>query len=111
MSPNRTKQTKIRWTDAEHQLAVSACPDRHLASWLRDMALAGGQRSRLRRSAKADPALLLQLSKIGNNLNQSARRLNIRNDLSQTERTFLFRNLASIEADLNAIRDLVENPS
>ena len=103
MPKHRSVQTKIRWTHAEHEQAISLCPERSLAPWLRELALAAGRPSRKIRSAKADPILLLQISKIGNNFNQVARRLNVRKDLTQSERTRLFHNLADIQADLRVI--------
>ncbi|MEM7358847.1 MAG: MobC family plasmid mobilization relaxosome protein [Pseudomonadota bacterium] len=102
MSEKRTKISRIRWTDDEIATARANCPQRQLAPWLRALALEGAfPNPRLPRS---DPALLRQLAAIGNNLNQIARRVNWRSELSDADRTRILLSLHNISTELSALR-------
>ena len=72
----RTKEIKIRLTETEHQRLLDRCDRTHLAEWLRHLGL-GEHTSRKRRVPSVAPELLRQVSGIGNNLNQIARRTNV----------------------------------
>ena len=66
----RKREIKIRLTEEEYLEIRARCDRARLAEWLRELAL--GQRKR-RQTPTVDPALLRQISAIGNNLNQIAR--------------------------------------
>ncbi|WP_264884032.1 MobC family plasmid mobilization relaxosome protein [Enterobacter roggenkampii] len=70
----RTKEIKIRLTESEHERLLARCDRAHLAEWLRSLGL-GEHVLRRRCVPDVDPALLRQVTGIGNNLNQIARKL------------------------------------
>jgi hypothetical protein len=71
----RGKSVKIRVTESEFQGLKDRCDGAALAPWMRETCL--GERTLKRANVpKVDPALLRQLSGIGNNLNQIARVVN-----------------------------------
>ena len=63
----RTKEIKIRLTENEHERLLARCDRAHLAEWLRSLGL-GEHVLRRRRVPDVDPALLRQVTGIGNNL-------------------------------------------
>jgi len=95
----RTKEIKIRMTVTEHQRLLERCDRLHLAEWLRQLGL-GEQTSRKRPVPEVAPELLRQVSGIGNNLNQIARRLNQSDSLTSSERVSLFSLLNSLDRQL-----------
>jgi hypothetical protein len=100
----RTKEIKIRLTETEHQRLLDRCDRTHLAEWLRQLGL-GEHTSRKRRMPDVAPELLRQVSGIGNNLNQIARRLNQTDSLTPSERASLLVVLTSLDRQLG---DLLE---
>ena len=98
----RTKEIKIRLTDTEHQRLLDRCDRTHLAEWLRQLGL-GEHTSRRRRVPEVAPELLRQVSGIGNNLNQIARRLNQLDGLNPTERVSLLAVLNSLDRNLGEL--------
>ncbi|MEB6472832.1 MobC family plasmid mobilization relaxosome protein, partial [Klebsiella michiganensis] len=100
----RTKEIKIRLTETEHQRLLDRCDRTHLAEWLRLLGL-GEHTSRKRRVPEVAPELLRQVSGIGNNLNQIARRLNQTDSLTPSERASLLVVLTSLDSQLG---DLLE---
>ena len=98
----RTKEIKIRLTETEHQLLLERCDRTHLAEWLRHLGL-GEHTSRKRRVPSVAPELLRQVSGIGNNLNQIARRLNQLDGLTPTERVSLLAVLNSLDRNLGEL--------
>ena len=98
----RTKEIKIRMTDTEHQRLLERCDRLHLAEWLRQLGL-GEHTSRRRRVPEVAPELLRQVSGIGNNLNQIARRLNQLDGLNPTERVSLLAVLNSLDRNLGEL--------
>jgi len=98
----RTKEIKIRLTETEHQLLLDRCDRTHLAEWLRQLGL-GEHTSRKRRVPEVAPELLRQVSGIGNNLNQIARRLNQPDSLTPAERVSLFALLNSLDRQLGEL--------
>ncbi|MCP5853703.1 MobC family plasmid mobilization relaxosome protein [Klebsiella pneumoniae] len=101
----RTKEIKIRLTETEHQRLLDRCDRTHLAEWLRQLGL-GEHTSRKRRVPDVAPELLRQVSGIGNNLNQIARRLNQTDSLTPSERASLLVVLTSLDRQLG---DLLEH--
>ena len=100
----RTKEIKIRLTETEHQRLLDRCDRTYLAEWLRHLGL-GEHTSRKRRVPSVAPELLRQVSGIGNNLNQIARRLNQTDTLTPSERASLLVVLTSLDRQLG---DLLE---
>jgi hypothetical protein len=97
-------EIKIRLTETEHQRLLDRCDRTHLAEWLRQLGL-GEHTSRKRRVPDVAPELLRQVSGIGNNLNQIARRLNQADSLTPSERASLLVVLTSLDRQLG---DLLE---
>jgi len=98
----RTKEIKIRMTETEHQRLLERCDRLHLAEWLRQLGL-GEQTSRKRPVPEVAPELLRQVSGIGNNLNQIARRLNQYDSLTPSERVSLLSILNSLDRQLGEL--------
>lgn len=101
----RTREIKIRLTDSEHQRLIDRCDRTHLAEWLRQLGL-GEHTTRKRRLPDVAPELLRQVSGIGNNLNQIARRLNQLDGLNSTERVSLLAVLNSLDRNLAELLEL-----
>ncbi|MBJ5970299.1 plasmid mobilization relaxosome protein MobC, partial [Salmonella enterica subsp. enterica serovar London] len=89
-------------TETEHQRLLDRCDRTHLAEWLRQLGL-GEHTSRRRRVPEVAPELLRQVSGIGNNLNQIARRLNQLDGLNPTERVSLLAVLNSLDRNLGEL--------
>jgi len=98
----RTKEIKIRLTDTEHQRLLDRSDRTHLAEWLRQLGL-GEHTSRKRRLPEVAPELLRQVSGMGNNLNQIARRLNQTDSLTPSERVSLLSILNSLDRQLSEL--------
>ena len=98
----RTKEIKIRMTETEHQRLLERCERSHLAEWLRQLGL-GEQISRKRPVPEVAPELLRQVSGMGNNLNQIARRLNQSDSLTPSERVSLLSILNSLDRQLGEL--------
>ena len=98
----RTKEIKIRMTETEHQRLLERCDRLHLAEWLRQLGL-GEQTSRKRPVPEVAPELLRQVSGMGNNLNQIARRLNQSDSLTPSERVSLLSILNSLDRQLGEL--------
>lgn len=98
----RTREIKIRLTDSEHQRLIDRCDRTHLAEWLRQLGL-GEHNARKRRLPDVAPELLRQVSGIGNNLNQIARRLNQLDGLNPTDRVSLLAVLNSLDRNLGEL--------
>jgi len=98
----RTKEIKIRMTETEHQRLLERCDRLHLAEWLRQLGL-GEHMSRKRPVPEVAPELLRQVSGMGNNLNQIARRLNQSDSLTPSERVSLLSILNSLDRQLGEL--------
>lgn len=98
----RTKEIKIRVTDSEHQRLLDRCDRTHLAEWLRQLGL-GEHTSRKRRMPEVAPELLRQVSGVGNNLNQIARRLNQLEGLNSQQCVSLLAVLNSLDRQLSEL--------
>lgn len=101
----RTKEIKIRVTDSEHQRLLDRCDRTHLAEWLRQLGL-GEHTSRKRRMPEVAPELLRQVSGVGNNLNQIARRLNQLEGLNSQQCVSLLALLNSLDRQLGELLEL-----
>jgi len=98
----RTKEIKIRMTETEHQRLLERCDRTHLAEWLRQLGL-GEYTARKRPVPEVAPELLRQVSGMGNNLNQIARRLNQSDSLTPSERVSLLSILNSLDRQLGEL--------
>ncbi len=74
MSEKRTKSIKIRVLNKEYDELLHRCNKGRLAKWMREVCL--DEAPDMQISTKVDPALLRQIARIGNNLNQIARAVN-----------------------------------
>ena len=98
----RTKEIKIRLTESEHERLLARCDRAHLAEWLRSLGL-GVHVLRRRRVPDVDPALLRQVTGIGNNLNQIARKLHGLDSLSAHQQVSLLVVLTSLDRQLSEL--------
>ena len=98
----RTKEIKIRLTESEHERLLARCDRAHLAEWLRSLGL-GEHVLRRRRVPDVDPALLRQVTGIGNNLNQIARKLHGLDSLSAYQQVSLLAVLTSLDRQLSEL--------
>lgn len=98
----RTKEIKIRLTYSEHQRLLDRCDRTHLAEWLRQLGL-GEHMSRKRRMPEVAPELLRQVSGVGNNLNQIARRLNQLEGINPQQCVSLLAVLNSLDRQLGEL--------
>lgn len=83
----RTKEIKIRMTETEHQRLLGL----------------GEHTSRKRPVPEVAPELLRQVSGMGKNLNQIARRLNKSDSLTPSERVSLLSILSSLDRQLGEL--------
>lgn len=94
LGEKRNKEIKIRLTQTEFE-ELNARRTKNLAGWMRDLAL-GATPIR-----QADAALVRQVARIGNNLNQIARHVN-------TERHIDSSMLAALNESNTLLRNLLE---
>jgi len=115
----RTKKLTVRMTEEEWQSAqrLAEALDRPLAVAMREWAIGKGDELKLKRKPKkiihlADPELIREVAKIGNNLNQMARALNLliqKNKFSASEAIAPLSELAAIERDLKELLEFVKD--
>jgi len=104
----RTKRVEIQFTETEYEQLLERKTKACLAEWIRETCLESELSKKIKLVPKVDPALLVSLSKIGGNLNQIARHLNMDRTLSAQEKVKALLELASIE---NSLDILVKNNS
>jgi len=100
---NRNKEIKIRLTQEEYEQLLQRKTKARLAEWVRETCLGSDLSKKAKSVPKIDPDLLITLSKIGSNLNQIARYLNMDRTLSVQEKIKALLELASIEQSLGEI--------
>jgi len=100
---NRNKEIKVRLTQEEYEQLLQRKTKARLAEWVRETCLGSELSKKAKSVPKVDPALLIALSKIGSNLNQIARHLNMDRTLSAQEKIKALLELASIEQSLGEI--------
>lgn len=98
----REKIIKIRATDDEYSALMDRSPKPRLAEWMREYCL-GAKVPRANQVPNVDPALLRQLSGMGNNLNQMARAIHSQ-DWQPVDRVQIIAALSSIQRELNLMR-------
>jgi len=99
----RTKKIEVRVSEAEYSLLLERKTKARLAEWVRDTCLGSELSKKAKSVPKVDPTLLVALSKIGGNLNQIARHLNMDRTLSAQEKVKVLLELTSIEQFLGAL--------
>jgi len=99
----RTKKIEVRVSETEYSLLLKRKTKARLAEWVRETCLGSEPSKKARSVPKVDPALLVALSKIGGNLNQIARHLNMDRTLSAQEKVKALLELASIEQSLGEL--------
>jgi len=99
----RTKRVEVQFTEEEYSLLLEKKTKARLAEWVRETCLGSEPSKKVKPIPKVDPALLVALSKIGGNLNQIARHLNMDRTLSAQEKVKVLLELASIEQSLGEL--------
>jgi len=99
----RTKRVEVQFTKEEYSLLLERKTKARLAEWVRETCLGSEPSKKAKPVPKVDPALLVALSKIGGNLNQIARHLNMDDTLSAQEKVKALLELASIEQSLGEL--------
>lgn len=95
----RSLTIKFRVTPVEHSKLMACKTTHYLATWCRDRLLENDTvepRSKRRDVPLVDPRLLRGQAAIGNNLNQIARRLNTRHDLSPQEKLLMLNEMIDL---------------
>jgi len=99
----RTKRVEVQFTEEEYEQLLQKKTKARLAEWVRDACLGSELSKKAKPVPKIDPALLVALSKIGGNLNQIARHLNMDRTLSAQDKVKALLELASIENNLDTV--------
>jgi len=103
----RTASIKIRVTDSEKEALRKKSEYKNLAAWMRDFCLGAVDAKRRQANRPAppvDPALIREVAKIGNNVNQLARAVNA-GTLGEAHAVELLSQLAIIETALKDLRE------
>lgn len=103
MVNKRTKKIEIRVSKAEYEQLLQRKTKARLAEWVRETCLGSELSKKAKPVPKIDPALLITLSKIGGNINQIARHLNMDRTLSAQEKVKVLLELTSIEQSLGEL--------
>jgi len=99
----RTKRVEIQFTEEEYEQLLQRKTKPRLAEWIRNTCLRSEPSKKAKPLPKIDPALLVALSKIGSNLNQIAKHLNMDRTLSAQEKVKVLLELTSIEQSLGEL--------
>jgi len=99
----RIKRVEVQFTEAEYEQLLQRKTKARLAEWVRETCLGSELSKKAKPAPKIDPALLVALSKIGGNLNQIARHLNMDRTLSAQEKVKALLELTSIEQSLGEL--------
>lgn len=97
----RTKSIKVWLTPDEHQQLLERKTSPELATWVRQVCLDEKPNRRLYK--KVDPELLKQLGRIGGNLNQLAKYVNVHSQNDTVNHLQLVTELAIIREALNGL--------
>ncbi len=101
----RERMLTIRVTDDEHARLLERCEGKQLAVWMRRVCL-GEPVARSGKLPTLALPLLRQLAAIGNNLNQTARKVNS-GQWSSGDRVQVVAALMAIERELRSLRQVV----
>lgn len=104
--PKRIVNFNIRLSQSEHDQLKMLAGGKRLASFIRDKCLLNATDLTTEITLKADPKLLQQLARIGNNVNQIAKNLNSQTNAKNTiDLLALSAQLQTIQDQLQLIRD------
>ena len=101
----REKMLTIRVSDEEHARLLERCEGKRLAEWMRRVCL-GEPVARTGKLPTLSPPLLRHLAAIGNNLNQTARKVNS-GHWSSIDRVHVVAALMATEGELRQLRQAV----
>ena len=106
--PKRVHRYKVSFNDEEHDLLLALCAaaSKKPGTYLRICGLVQGSRKIIYLTREVDD-LRLQLSRIGNNLNQIAHHLNEGHVLNGVDAVALKAYVGTVQDDLNSIRELI----
>lgn len=96
----RTKEIKIRLSEAEYQALLERKTKARLAEWIRETVL---EQEPNRKPKPSDPALIFELNRIGVNLNQIARQCN--SQKPSIDLASVLSALRNLEKNLQSIRE------
>ncbi len=105
MADKRTRFLGIRVTDEEYAKLLERCEGKQLAAWMRQTCL-DEKPARAGKLPSLAPALLRQLAGMGNNLNQTARKINS-GAWSGHDRVQVVAALMAIDSGLERLRHAV----
>lgn len=105
MSEKRTKMLTLWVTEDEHRRLLERCDGKKLAAWMRQTCL-DEKPARTGKLPTLAPALLRQLAGMGNNLNQTTRKVNS-GAWSGHDRVQVVAALMAIDAGLERLRHAV----
>jgi len=106
MSIKRTKKIEFRVTEEEYNQLVSRKTKARLAKWVRETCLGNEMSKEVRSVSKTDPALLVALARIGGNLNQIARNLNLDKNMALEQKVDYLIDLASIAENIRELKNV-----
>ena len=107
-SVKRERVIKIRVTEHEYlELKLKSTKPR-LAEWMRESCLGITSSKRQKKVSSIDPALLRQLSAIGNNLNQIARQIKVSKS-NVINHIYILSVLSAIQSEIKDIKNDSKN--
>jgi len=106
MSIKRTKKIEIRVSEEEYEQLLQSKTKPRLAQWVRETCLGNEPRKQAKFVSKTDPALLIALARIGGNLNQIARNLNLDKNMALEQKVDYLIDLASIAEDIRELKNV-----
>jgi len=106
MSIKRTKKIEIRVSEEEYEQLFRSRTKPRLAQWVRETCLGNKSSKQAKSVSKTDPTLLVALARIGGNLNQIARNLNIDKNMALEQKVDYLIDLASIAEDIRELKNV-----
>lgn len=106
MSIKRTKKIEIRVSEEEYKQLLQNKTKPRLAQWIRETCLRNKSSKQIKFVSKTDPSLLMALARIGGNLNQIARNLNLDKNMPLEQKINYLINLASIAEDIQELNNV-----
>lgn len=104
----RERIIKIRVTENEYLELKQKSTKPRLAEWMRESCLGIASSKRKQKVPSVDPALLRQLSAMGNNLNQIARQINVTKS-NVINHIYILSVLSAIQSEIKDIKNDSEN--
>ncbi|CAM3280099.1 plasmid mobilization protein [Moritella viscosa] len=100
----RERIIKIRVTENEYLELKQKSTKPRLAEWMRESCLGIASSKRKQKVPSVDPALLRQLSAMGNNLNQIARQINVTKS-NVINHIYILSVLSAIQSEIKDIKN------